>query len=116
MIQVAEKGAFYEHLLAEQAATWPIAKGVCFVSCREHRRWGLALQVTGQVLSPQQLRTALARRFREAERFNDYFLFFDARQAFVIWRGLPQGVSPAVPLDDIRSTQLALAGLEHLFN
>jgi hypothetical protein len=115
MIHVADKHVFYEHLLAERAATWEVAEGVCFVSCREHRHWGLALQVAGQKLTPQQLREALAKRFRETERFNDYFLFFDARQALVIWRSLPKGAGAAVPLDEIRGTQLTLAGLEHLF-
>jgi hypothetical protein len=79
MIRVSEKAAFYAHLAAERTAFWPVAAGVAFVSRREHRDWGIALHIEGHALRPEQLRDALQRRFSQAERFNDYFLFLDVR-------------------------------------
>ncbi|MBD1554533.1 type III secretion protein HrpV [Pseudomonas typographi] len=114
MIRVAEKEAFYTHLMAERAATWPVAAGVFFASAREHQHWGMALQVEGAVLTPAQLRQALARRFGDPERYSEYFLFLDSRRNFVIWHALPEPLAAGMALDAIRNAQLTLAGLEHL--
>jgi hypothetical protein len=114
MIRVADKHAFYTQVLAERSAAWLIDKGVCFVSCREHRNWGMALHVESQALSPEQLKQALVRRFREVDRYDQYFLFFDTRQDFVIWHALPEPPREGLSLDPIRAAQLTLAGLEHL--
>jgi hypothetical protein len=114
MIRVADKDAFYTQVLAERSATWLIAKGIWFVSCREHRHWGMALHVESQALSPEQLKQALVRRFREVDRYDQYFLFFDTRQDFVIWHALPDSPKERISLDPIRNAQLTLAGLEHL--
>jgi hypothetical protein len=115
MIHVPDKQVFYTHLLQQRAATWTVDTGVFFLSCREHCEWGMALRVENQRMPPEQLRHALARRFREAERYNDYRFIFDARQNFVIWRALSDTASTPLSLEGIRRTQLALAGFEHLF-
>jgi len=114
MIRVSEKAAFYAHVAAERAAVWPVATGVAFVSRREHRDWGIALHIEGRALRPEQLRDALARRFSQAELFNDYFLFLDVQRDFVVWHAAP-GVSESQgSLDSIRQHELMLAGLDHL--
>ncbi len=114
MIEVREKSAFYVQLAAQRPAVWPVAKGVAFVSRREHQDWGIALHIEGRVLSPEQLRDALQRRFSQAERFNRYFLFLDVQHDVIVWRAVNDGPSSAVILDDIRRHQLLLAGLDRL--
>jgi hypothetical protein len=114
MIRVSEKAAFYAHVAAERAAIWPVATGVAFVSRREHRDWGIALHIEGRALRPEQLRDALERRFCQAERFNDYFLFLDVQRDFVVWHAVPGLSESQASLDTIRRHELMLAGLEHL--
>jgi hypothetical protein len=114
MKQVSQKQAFYEHVAAESVAAWPVATGVTFVSRREHQDWGIALHVENLVLSPEQLRDALERRFVEAERYNNYFLFLNVQQDFVVWHASPQVSDPVNSMDDICREQLLLAGLSHL--
>lgn len=114
MIRVSEKAAFYAHLAAERTAIWPVAAGVAFVSRREHRDWGIALHIEGRALRPEQLRDALQRRFSQAERFNDYFLFLDVQRDFVVWHAVPQMPDSQTRLDSIRQHELILAGLDHL--
>jgi hypothetical protein len=114
MIRVAEKQAFYTQVLAERAAIWPVAKGVSFVSCREHLEWGIALHIREDVLTPDQLRTALRRRFSEAERYWDYYLSLDSRCKFAIWHALPKHPDSDIFLKEILRRQLCLTGLEHL--
>ncbi|MFJ3485273.1 type III secretion protein HrpV [Pseudomonas sp. NPDC090202] len=114
MIRVSEKTAFYAHVVAERAAIWPVANGVAFVSRREHQDWGIALHIEGRALRPEQLRDALERRFVQAERFNDYFLFLDVQRDFVVWHAVSTTSESPVTLDSIRRHELLLAGLEHL--
>lgn len=114
MIRVSEKSAFYAQVAAEQAAVWPVAAGISFVSRREHQDWGIALHIESRSLKPQQLRTALERRFTQSHLFPDYFLFLDSQRDFVVWHATPMGSGSHVSLDDIRQHQLLLAGLDHL--
>ena len=115
MIWVANKQVFYEHLMGERSAVWRVAMGVSFTCCREHCRWGMALHVEGRVLTPEKIRHALTRRFREKERYNEYFFFFDALQDFVIWHALPRAANTEMSLENIRHIQLALVEFEYLF-
>ena len=114
MIRVMEKHAFYTRLLAGQAATWSIAEGVCFASCREHLEWGMALRIQRGVLSGEQTRQILARRFTDAERYQNYLLSLDPRCGFAIWHALPTLSESVKSLDGIQQQQLVLAGLEYL--
>ncbi|TPG88492.1 type III secretion protein HrpV [Pseudomonas caspiana] len=114
MIRVSEKAAFYAKVAAEQAAVWPVAAGISFVSRREHQDWGIALHIESRSFKPQQLRTALERRFTQSHLFPDYFLFLDSQRDFVVWHATPIGSGSQVCLDDIRQHQLLLAGLDHL--
>lgn len=114
MIHVTEKSAFYALVVAERPAIWPVATGVAFVSRREHRDWGIALQIEGRALSPEQLRDALERRFEQAELFAEYFLFLDIQRDFVVWHAVPDVSEIPASFDSIRRHELMLAGLEHL--
>jgi hypothetical protein len=114
MIRVVEKQTFYTQVLAERAAIWSVATGVSFVSCRKHLEWGIALHIQEDVLTPDQLRTALRRRFSESERYKDYLLSLDSRCEFSIWHALPRHSDSDIFLEEILHRQLSLAGLEHL--
>jgi uncharacterized protein YbdZ (MbtH family) len=111
MKQVAQKQAFYQHVAAQRNAIWPVADGVSFVSRRENQDWGIALHVENPVMSPEQLRDALERRFVEPDRYSHYFLFLNVQQDFVVWRASSE---IGATLEDICHEQLQLAGLEHL--
>lgn len=115
MIQAPDKEMFYTYLLQQRAAKWPVDDGVLFVSCPELYEWGMGLRVENQRMPPEQLGNALARRFREPERYSDYRFIFEARQEFVIWRALSDAVTTRPLLERIRHTQLILAGFEYLF-
>ena len=114
MIRVMEKHAFYTQLLAGQAATWSIAEGVCFASCREHHAWGVALNVERGVLTSEQLKQTFARRFSDAKRYHGYLLSLNSQSKLTIWYALPRAIQEYLILDKIRDMQLFLAGLEHL--
>nr|WP_314483849.1 type III secretion protein HrpV [uncultured Pseudomonas sp.] len=114
MIRVSHKAQFYEQVAAGQVAIWPVASGVSFVSRREHHDWGIALHIDSRTLQPQQLRAALERRFTQAHRFVDYFLFLDGQRDFVVWHAAPVESQGSATLDTIRQHQLMLAGLDYL--
>lgn len=71
---------------------------------------GIALHIEGRALRPEQLRDALERRFSQAERFNDYFLFLDVQRDFVVWHAVPGLSESQASLDTIRRHELMLAG------
>ncbi|MGY2289759.1 type III secretion protein HrpV [Pseudomonas sp. SDO528_S397] len=114
MIRVSQKAEFYEQVSAGQAAVWPVAAGVSFVSRREHHDWGIALHIDSRTLQPQQLRGALERRFTQSHLFPDYFLFLDSQRDFVVWHAAPVTQQGGSTLDNICQHQLMLAGLDHL--
>lgn len=114
MIQVSGKTEFYESVAAGQAAIWPLAAGVSFVSRHEHHDWGIALHIDSRTLQPQQLREALERRFKQSNLFPDYFLFLDAQRDFVVWHAVPSSFQGCAMLDSICQHQLLLAGLSQL--
>ncbi|GGM31220.1 type III secretion protein HrpV [Pseudomonas asuensis] len=116
MIRTVEKQAFYTLVLAERVAIWSVANGVSFVSCREHLEWGMALHIQEDVLTPDQLRTAVKRRFSEAERYRNYFLSLDSRCKFAVWHALPNFLGSDMSLEEIRRRQFILTGLEHLMS
>ncbi|KAF1006983.1 MAG: hypothetical protein GAK32_02381 [Pseudomonas fluorescens] len=112
MIRVSEKAEFYERVAAGQAAIWPVAHGISFVSRREHHDWGIALHIDSRTLQPQQLRSALERRFTQSHLFPDYFLSLDSQRDFVVWHAAPLTFQGGGALDEICQHQLLLAGLE----
>ncbi|SDH58306.1 hypothetical protein SAMN05216588_105299 [Pseudomonas flavescens] len=114
MLQATEKRTFLEHAAAERSAVWPLASGVAFVSRNEHRRWGIALHVEVDALAPDQLRATLTRRFCEADRYDQYFLFLNLQRELVVWHAVPDQYADLPSLDRICQEQLSLAGLEHL--
>ncbi|OLU33678.1 type III secretion protein HrpV [Pseudomonas sp. PA15(2017)] len=114
MMQTSEKRTFLEHAAAERGAVWPLASGVAFISRRDHRCWGVALHVEVEALGPDQLRATLARRFCEADRYDQFFLFLNLQRELVVWHAAPVEDTDIVSLDHICQEQLALVGLEHL--
>lgn len=114
MIQALEKRTFLEHAAAERSAVWPLASGVAFISRSDHQCWGVALHVEVDAFGPDQLRATLTRRFCEADRYDQYFLFLNLQRELVVWHAAPAHAADIVLLDHICQEQLTLTGLDHL--
>ena len=114
MMQASEKRTFLEHAAAERSAVWPLASGVAFISRSDHQHWGIALHVQMEALAPDQLRATLTRRFCEADRYHQYFLFLNLQREFVVWHASPAHDADICSLDHICQEQLTLTGLDHL--
>jgi len=114
MMQASEKRTFLEYAVAERRAIWSLASGVAFISRRDYQRWGIALHLEVGALGPDQLRATLTRRFCEADRYDQYFLFLNLQGELVVWRATPAHAIDIHSLDRICQEHLMLAGLDHL--
>lgn len=114
MIQASERRTFLEHAAAERSVVWRLTSGVSFVSRSDHLQWGIALHLQIEALAPDQLREMLTRRFGEADRYHQYFLFLNLQHEMVVWYAISCPENDMTVLDQICQQQLMLAGLDHL--
>ena len=89
----------------------PLSKGIDLRAITAGTQLGLALQINRETLQARQVERVLERRFEQALVYDGCFVCANADDALLLWHTVAPG---GIPLEEIRSRLLSLAGLEVL--